>query len=318
MKNKLNDHLNSFNSFQLIGLESYFNNCINLYNFSKFPKVLLFSGPKGLGKFTLAFHLINYVLSKDFKNSYYTKNKSINENSSIYKQLSTNASENLIYVSNESHNRTSIEQIREIRKKLNNSTLNNLPRFIIFDDVEQLNVSSANSLLKVIEEPNNTNYFILINNKRAKLIETIKSRSIEINFFLNYQDKKRIFSELCVLNKLNSNFSHKYIKYTTPGLLLKYSKIIDENNINADTEFAEIVSIFLEKYKKTKDEIFLDIINFFLEIKSEKLNANSRNNFLALINQKNNVMKLLYNYKKFNLTNNVVLSFIKKIYNYNV
>ena len=68
MKNKLNDNLNSFNSFQLVGLESYFNYCINLYNISKFPKVLLLTGSKGLGKFTMAFHFINYALSRNFKN----------------------------------------------------------------------------------------------------------------------------------------------------------------------------------------------------------------------------------------------------------
>ena len=34
--------------------------------------------------------------------------------------------------------------------------------------------------LKIIEEPNKNNYFILINNKSKNLIDTIKSRCIEI------------------------------------------------------------------------------------------------------------------------------------------
>ena len=35
------------------------------------------------------------------------------------------------------------------------------------------------------------------------------------------------------------------------------------------------------------------------------------------IRKKNDIMKLLYNYKRFNLTNNTVLDYIKKTENYN-
>ena len=318
MKNKINDNHNSINSLQLFGLDSYFNDFLEQHKKNKFPKVLLFTGNKGIGKFTLAFHLINYFLSKDLKNSYDIKNKIIDKNSVVYKQILSNTSENFIYISNENRFRAKIEQIREIRKKLNNSTLNNFPRFIVFDDVELLNINSANSLLKIIEEPTDTNFFILINNKSTSLIETIKSRSIETNFFLNNLKKEKIFLKLSHLHELKENFSHQYIKYTTPGLLLKYSQIITENNINLESEFSEIVSVFLEKFKKTKNELFLDFINFFLEIKSEKISVNSSVDFLNSINEKNNIMKLLYNYKKFNLTNNVVLNFIKKTNNYHV
>ena len=316
MKNKINDHINSINSLQLFGLDSYFNNFVDLYKKNKFPKVSLFSGNKGIGKFTLTFHLLNYFLSKDLENPYDIKNKTINKNNFIYKQILSNISQNFIYISNENQSKTSIEQIREIKKTLNNSTLNNAERFIIFDDVELLNINSANSLLKIIEEPSDTNFFILINNKRAPVIETIKSRSIETNFFLNEKDKEKIFFNLLNLNPLNENFSHQYIKYTTPGLLYKFSEIINENNIQIESEFSEIVSFSLEKFKKTKNELFLDFIKFFLEIKSEKINITNSVKFLNSVNEKNNLMRLLYKYKKFNLTNNVVLNFIKKTTNY--
>ena len=34
-----------------------------------------------------------------------------------------------------------------------------MPRFIIFDDAEQLNLTSVNALLKIIEEPTKNNFF---------------------------------------------------------------------------------------------------------------------------------------------------------------
>ena len=74
------------------------------------------------------------------------------------------------------------------------------------------------------------------------------------NFFLNEKDKKKFFFKLLNLNPLNDHFSHQYIKYTTPGLLYKFSEIINENNIQIES-FSEIVSFSLEKFKKTKNEI---------------------------------------------------------------
>ena len=50
---------------KLYGLDKYLNELIDLYDRKKLPNKILFSGQKGLGKSTLAYHLINYVLSKN-------------------------------------------------------------------------------------------------------------------------------------------------------------------------------------------------------------------------------------------------------------
>ena len=39
--------------------------------------------------------------------------------------------------------------------------------------------------LKIIEEPTKNNYFIFINNKTKPILETIKSRSLELKIILN-------------------------------------------------------------------------------------------------------------------------------------
>ena len=56
--------LKSNNQKQLFNSENYFLNIINLYDNKKLPNKILFSGPKGTGKATLAYHLTNYVFSK--------------------------------------------------------------------------------------------------------------------------------------------------------------------------------------------------------------------------------------------------------------
>ena len=54
-------------SHKLIGLNSYFTEMVKLYELNKFPKVLLLNGRKGIGKFTLINHFLNYVFSKEEK-----------------------------------------------------------------------------------------------------------------------------------------------------------------------------------------------------------------------------------------------------------
>ena len=59
--------LKSNNQKQLFNFESIFLNIIDLYDKKKLPNKILFYGPKGTGKATLAHHLINYVFSKNTK-----------------------------------------------------------------------------------------------------------------------------------------------------------------------------------------------------------------------------------------------------------
>ena len=54
---------------ELYGMNNFFNEITNLYSKNKMPTKILLSGKKGLGKSTLAHHIINYILSinEDFK-----------------------------------------------------------------------------------------------------------------------------------------------------------------------------------------------------------------------------------------------------------
>ncbi len=305
-------NFNPLFSLKLFGLNKYILELINLYKNKKLPKVLLITGDKGLGKFTMAFHLINYVLSSNTKNSYDLANLAINKDNLFYKTALSNVNENIIIVSNGNNKKTSIEDVRIIKKKFNTSSLNNQPRFTIIDDVDLLNKNVANSLLKLIEEPSGLNYFILINNKKKNIIETIKSRSIETKIFVNEQDKKNILNELIQYHNIDENFSHDFFNLTTPGELIKFSEIFKFLNIDVNTSLFDCTKLLLENYKKTKNDIFLDSIDFFLEIKFYKNIFPKNKKSLDLLFKKKDIMKLLYDYKNFNLSSGSVLDFINK------
>ena len=152
----------------LYGLNDDFNELASLYNKKKLPNKILLSGNKGIGKCTLAYHLINYILSNDEEFSYDQKNFTINENNKSFKLIINNVNPNFNLIDVASDKKfIDISQIRNLILNLNKSSLNKKPRFVLIDNIEYLNKNSINSLLKFLEEPNDNIYFLLIhNNKR--------------------------------------------------------------------------------------------------------------------------------------------------------
>ena len=303
------DNINT--SLDLYGHDDVLMNFIKLYENGNFPKVSLITGEKGIGKFTLIFHLIIYIFSKFYKQPYDLSKKSIDESNLILSKFNSKTFQNFVYFANEDKNKLSIEKVREIKKDFNNSTLDNNPRFIVFDDTELLNNNVVNSLLKMIEEPGNNNFYILINNKRNKLIETLKSRSIETKIFLNPEQKNLILKKILDNHNINDNFLLNYSHLASPGMFIKYYYILNEMRTERDTSLYELTSKLLEKYKKEKKEIYIDCIKFFLEIKYNNNNLFKKQNIIPLLKLKNDIFKILYEYKRFNLTNNSVLNIVK-------
>ena len=62
--------LKPINQPKLFGLSNFFLELVHLYDNRKLPNKILLSGQKGQGKSTLAYHLINYILSKGEKFEY--------------------------------------------------------------------------------------------------------------------------------------------------------------------------------------------------------------------------------------------------------
>ena len=63
---------------KLYALDKIFNFCKNLFEQSRLPNKILFSGQKGIGKSTLCYHISNFILSKNEEYPYNIKEKEIN------------------------------------------------------------------------------------------------------------------------------------------------------------------------------------------------------------------------------------------------
>ena len=311
MRKKNSGEFNPIKSIKLFGLNEYFLNLVKFYDAGKLPKVILLSGDKGIGKFTLSFHLINYILTKDSNEQYNLKNLEINSENQIYKNILNNVQDNFNYLGNDKNKKTNIEDIRNIKKKFNKTILNNLPRFTILDDVELLNLNSANALLKFIEEPSDLDYFILIYNKKDKIIETLRSRSVEIKFFLDTNKKIKIYKDIINFNNLNDNFPKEYIRYCTPGMMILFQEHLNKLNLDINESFYVTTEILLNNFKKNKEIISIEYLIFFINTRLNRfLNKNNLDKF-NVINFNNKFLNLIEQYRKFNLSNEPILNLIK-------
>jgi len=113
-------NLEPINQTNLYGICSYLDDLIRLYNKKKLPNKILISGQKGIGKSTLAYHLINYILSESENFAYDLKNYKINKENKDYRliQNGSNPNFNLIDILPEKKS-IDIEQIRDLIKNIN-------------------------------------------------------------------------------------------------------------------------------------------------------------------------------------------------------
>ena len=185
-------NIKSSENTKLHALEIFFTEFTKLYNDKKMPNKILLSGKKGLGKSTLAYHVINYALSLNEEYKYDISSFRINKNNRSFKLIQNNSHPNFYLIDLEDEKKSiNIDQVRTMIAYTNKSSFNNLPRFILIDNIEYLNKNSNNALLKVIEEPNNNIFFILINNNEKNILPTLKSRCINFKINLSFDENRK-------------------------------------------------------------------------------------------------------------------------------
>ena len=82
----------------LYELDSQLKTLIKLYKKNKLPNKILLSGQKGIGKSTMAYHLINFILSEDEEYSYEINNNKIDQNNRSYKLILNKTNPNFILI----------------------------------------------------------------------------------------------------------------------------------------------------------------------------------------------------------------------------
>ena len=277
------NNLEPINQTKLYGLGAYLDELIRLYKNDIYPNKILLSGQKGIGKSTLAFHFINYALTLNENFTYDTQNLNINIESPAFKTIQNKSNTNLISIDVNTEKKTiDINQIRQLIINLNKSSFNKKPRFVLIDNIELLNINSINALLKVLEEPNENIYFILIHNNK-KIPSTLLSRCINFKISLGNNDYLKISNQL-LNDDLDNLISKDLINYYfTPGEIYNLVQFSLQNKYDlSNIDLKSFLRILIKEghYKKNNfiNQIMYNLIEFYFR----KLNSS----FSNLINEK--------------------------------
>jgi len=304
----INEYNDPKNSLVLFGLENKLDFLVKLYNLKKLPRILMITGKKGVGKFTLINHFLNYIYDKD---NYDLKNKSIDNQTQFYKQYLNNIFLDIVHLSGDDFKNVKIDDIRDLKSKILKTNISKKERFIILDDIELFNINSLNALLKIIEEPTSNNYFILINNKTKPLIETIYSRSLEVKILLTNETRIKVIESLIKKNNLEVFIDFNSLNLT-PGNFLSFNKICQENKIDFDGNFLENLKILFNLYKKNKDKNLINFILFLTDYNFYNLKEKKIDRIERVVENKSFVINNINKFFKYNLNQNSLINAINE------
>ena len=289
-------NIESLNRYQrfLYGHDDLFKNLISLFEKQKLPKKIIFNGSDGVGKATFVYHLINFILSNKEDDVYNLNAKEIAENNKSYLDLINNINFNFKHLKVDDYKKIiSIEETREIINFFNKSSINNKPKIFFLEGAENLNKNSSNSILKILEELPENNYFFISYLENKFLLETIKSRCFNCRLFINSKENTFIKEKLMTQFKTNNTI----IKNLTPGINLKINILFNELNIyekDFATKILTMQNFYLEeKYNKIIDLMQIYIENYFA-------NNLEKNNFFKNFRIRNKINNIIYNINSIN------------------
>ena len=178
----------------------------------------LFSGPEGVGKRKTAKVFINAILDRNFdKESTKRKIESNNHPDLLWiepsyivqgKSISQTKARSES-VSMKSPPQIRLNQIKEIIEFLSKKPFESERSIVIIEDIEKINESASNALLKTLEDTN-TGLFILITQRPEKLLSTIRSRCQVVPFIrLNDNYVNQIIQKIEVTEEIDEITNEK-------------------------------------------------------------------------------------------------------------
>ena len=257
----------------------------------------IFSGDKGVGKATFAYALSRKLLSDDK-----TKGFDIFNNDKVNKLIEANSHPDLLVIEPEENSTKSfisVEQIRKCSQFFSQTSSMNKWRICILDSIDFMDISSTNTILKILEEPPSNCLFLIISHNIGMVLDTIKSRCLELRF-----------------QNLSNEIMIERIKLLKPNIL---KNELDNLIINANGSFGRLENLLHSDSLKIstvindifeKGELSKNIYDFTDFILQDKIGTNRFDIFIEILNLKLNSYikeKAIYD-QNFRTNNNKIFS----------
>lgn len=173
-------------SEQLIGQDTASQVLFDAFMSNRLHHAWLLSGPKGIGKATLAYQMAKFVLTypdASAAGAMGADGLSLPADMPASRQIVAQGHPDLLVIRRPVDEKTKkartvipVDEVRRTTGFFGKSSGAGGWRVCIVDSADEMNANSANALLKVLEEPPNRSLFLLISHQPGRLLPTIRSR----------------------------------------------------------------------------------------------------------------------------------------------
>ena len=233
----------------------------------KISHAYLFSGPRGTGKTTTAKIIAKMVNCQNLQNGI-PCDKCDN-------CINFSTSSDVVEIDAASNN--GVDEIRELRDKINLVPTNSKYKIYIIDEVHMLTTQAFNALLKTLEEPPKHVIFILATTEPYKVPLTVSSRCQKFQFNKIDDDEivKRL-KQICLEEKIIIDNDALYeISRLSDGGLRDAINLLDQLVAYKNNEIT-----LSDVYKINGSVSYNDLYQLLMDIKNE-----NKKNIIDMINQ---------------------------------
>jgi DNA polymerase-3 subunit delta' len=263
---------------------------------NRMPHALIFAGPEGIGKQTMAFRLARYLLSGkhsglDQTESLFTDEMAPKENDEslyvpnddpVFKKVASGGHPDLLTIEKKLDEKTNvykdsvvIEDIRKVTPFLRlTASVDNGWRIVIVNDADTMTRNAQNALLKILEEPPENTLLILVTHKPGMLLPTIRSRSHVVNFrvldkenfssLLSLSSPELSTEDINILYELSGGSAGKGIRLEEDGGVKTITKVIELIQTWPDWDWENIYNFAESTLRKSDKNAFITFKEVFL------------------------------------------------------
>jgi len=176
---------------ELFGQDEAAATFLDAFNQGRLHHSWLITGPKGVGKATLAWNIARFLLDSDTDTGMFAApakdSLQISPDNPVFRRVAALAEPGVFLCRrpwDEKAKRLkkaiTVEEVRKLKSFFTLSSSDGGWRIAIVDAADEMNTSAENALLKVLEEPPAKTIILLISHQPAKLLPTIRSRCREL------------------------------------------------------------------------------------------------------------------------------------------
>lgn len=264
----------------------------NSYTKNKLVHAYLFEGNTGSGTFEMAQYMAMKLLCQDRHTKPCMHCNSCN-------RVLANSHLNVLVIE-PIDDMIRKEQIEELIKEFSMTSLESGPKIAIVKDIDKINNSGGNTLLKFLEEPTENHYTFLLTTNKGKVLDTIISRCQLLHFkplsasyiITKLVDRGVDLDMSYVLSNITTDEDQiqKLLEEGVLANILNLAKqIVKERITNKDAfvKYYESKDILLTQTDKFYHRAFLDILILIYQEIYKKVTSQSMGYFESIINSVN-------------------------------